>query len=59
MRLENQLHDDSIMPFGTHAGKKLGEISDSYWLWFLKQDWCDQWPDLVKYANYCVKDDDE
>jgi uncharacterized protein (DUF3820 family) len=58
MQLGNRLHDDSIMPFGTHKGKKLGEIPDNYWLWFLRQDWCDEWPDLVEYANYCMKDED-
>ena len=22
-----------------------------YWRWFLGQHWCDEWPDLVEYAN--------
>jgi uncharacterized protein (DUF3820 family) len=47
----HKLDDDSIMPFGKHKGKRLGEIPDSYFRWFLQQDWCDQWPDLVEYAN--------
>lgn len=45
------LHDDSKMPFGKHKGKRLGDVPDSYWRWFLEQDWCDEWPDLVEYAN--------
>jgi uncharacterized protein (DUF3820 family) len=58
MKLETRFHDDTIMPFGTHAGKTLGEIPDSYWLWFLNQKWCDDWPGLVKYANCCVKEEE-
>ena len=54
----SRLHDDSIMPFGKHKGKRLGEVPDDYWLWFLRQDWCDQWPALVEYANCCVEDDE-
>jgi hypothetical protein len=30
-------------------------LHDDYWLWFLRQDWCDQWPALVEYANCCVE----
>jgi len=50
-----KLHDDSIMPFGKWKGTKLGKVPDSYWRWFLDQDWCNEWPDLVDYAN-CVDD---
>ena len=50
------LTDDSIMPFGKYKGQKLGEVPDSYLRWFLGQDWCDQWPELLEYAN--LIDDD-
>ena len=52
-RLSNvtRLNDDDEMPFGKHKGKRLGDVPDQYWRWFLNQDWCDEWPDLVKYAN--------
>ena len=55
-RLSNvtKLDDDSDMPFGTHQGKRLGDVPDHYWRWFLAQDWCDQWPDLVAYANHVI-----
>lgn len=58
MGLSNRtkLHDDDKMPFGKHKGERLGEVPDSYWLWFLKQDWCDQWPDLVEYAKLVEED---
>ena len=52
-----RLNDDSKMPVGTHKGKRLGEIPDSYWLWFIRQDWCDKYPDLVEYANVLIDDE--
>lgn len=52
MSVVHELHDDSLMSFGVHKGKRLGDVPDSYWRWFLRQDWCDQWPDLVQYANH-------
>ena len=48
------LCDDDRMPFGKHKGKRLGEVPDEYLRWFLQQDWCDQYPDLVEYANTVV-----
>lgn len=30
--MPSKLHDDSIMPFGTHKDKKLGNIPDNYWI---------------------------
>ncbi len=50
-----KLDDDSRMPFGTHRGKRLGEVPDDYFRWFLRQDWCDDYPDLVEYANQVVE----
>ena len=50
-----KLTDDSIMPFGKHKGSRLGDVPDSYWRWFLGQDWCDDWPELVEYANLCFE----
>lgn len=47
------MNDDSKMLFGKYKGIRLGDIPDSYFLWFLKQDWCDEWPELVEYANRC------
>lgn len=46
-----KLDDDCIMPFGKHKGQRLGDVPDHYLRWFLSQDWCDEWPDLVQYAN--------
>ena len=54
VEVSTKLTDDSMMPFGKYSGRKLGDVPDSYWLWFLRQDWCDDWPDLVEYANLCV-----
>lgn len=46
-------HDKSKMTFGIHKGKNLGEIPDSYWVWFVEQPWAQQHPDLVAYARCC------
>ena len=51
------LTDESVMPFGKHKGQKLGTVPDSYFLWFLSQDWCDEHPDLVEYANLIVEEE--
>jgi len=51
------LNDDDTMPFGKHKGQRIGDVPDSYWRWFLQQDWCDEWPHLVKYANLTVEED--
>jgi uncharacterized protein (DUF3820 family) len=45
------LNDESIMPWGKHKGQRLGDIEDSYWKWFLEQDWSSKWPQLVEYAK--------
>lgn len=50
------LHDDDRMPFGKHKGQRLGQIPVSYLHWFLRQDWCDEWSDLVEYANLIVEE---
>jgi uncharacterized protein (DUF3820 family) len=50
------LHDDNKMPFGKYKGQWLKEVPDSYWRWFLGQDWCDEWPELVDYANVLMEE---
>lgn len=52
-----KLHDDDRMPFGIHQDLPLGKVPDDYWRWFLGQPWCDEWPDLVEYANLIVEED--
>ena len=54
-RERKELTDDDYMPWGKYKGTRLGEVPDEYFVWFLKQDWCDKWPDLVEYANQCVE----
>lgn len=56
MSNRRRLNDDDKMPFGKYKGQKLGDVPDSYWQWFIEQDWCDEWPDLVEYANIVVDD---
>jgi len=54
--MSEPLEHYKIMPFGMHKGERLGQVPDSYWRWFLDQDWCDTYPDLVTYANEVVDD---
>lgn len=55
--MNTTLHDDDEMPFGKHKGERLGNVPDNYWRWFLSQDWCDDWPKLVEYANLIMEDE--
>ena len=54
---KNRLNDDDRMPWGKYGGTKLVDVPDDYWLWFLKQPWCDGHPDLVEYANLVVEEE--
>lgn len=56
MIARDRRNDDDRMPIGTHKGKRLAQVPDHYWLWFLRQDWCDKYPDLVEYANVVCDD---
>jgi hypothetical protein len=59
MGLSNRttLHDDDRMPIGAFKGKRIGDVPVWWWKWFARQHWCDQYPDLVAYANL-VEDED-
>lgn len=48
--------DDTVMTWGHHKGDKLRDIPDDYWIWFLKQSWCDNYPHHVRYANTIIDD---
>ena len=52
-----KLDDDCKMLWGKHLGKRLGDVPDSYFRWFLQQDWCDEHPELVEYANQILDED--
>ncbi len=41
------------MTWGKHKGQLLKNIPDSYWAWFLDQDWCNEYPQHVEYAKNC------
>ena len=58
-RMAGKLHDDDLMPWGKHKGVRLGDIPDSYWRWFLEQDWRDTWPDLLEYAKLVEDAEDD
>lgn len=48
--------DDDLMPFGTHKGKKLGDLRAQYLLWLGDQEWIDEWPMLAGYIEWCRKE---
>lgn len=54
--MATKLTDSDAMPFGKYKGQQLGDVPDSWFLWFLEQDWCDKFPDLVEYANLVEED---
>lgn len=54
----SRLNDDSKMPFGKFQGERLVDVPTWYWYWFQRQPWCDEWPDLVKYANVIEEEQD-
>ena len=46
------MDDDTPFPFSKkYKGVPSGEVPDDFLVWFLRQDWCDQWPEVVEYAN--------
>lgn len=54
------LHDESIMPIGKWKGSKLKEVSDSYWRWFIDQDWTkEEYPDLYRYAEIATGNEED
>ena len=48
---EPVISDEDIFPWGKYKGRTFGDVPDDYFQWFLSQDWCDNWPDIVEYAN--------
>jgi hypothetical protein len=58
-RPKTKLNDDDTLTWerSVYSGYRLGDIPDDWWRWFLSRDWCDNWPDLVEYANHCVEDE--
>lgn len=48
----DEFTDESIMPFGKHRGKPLGEVPADYLVWLLEQDWAtsDKWEGIYRYA---------
>lgn len=58
MMSEKLKHDERVM-FGKYLGEKFCDVPDSYLIWFLKQSWCEKYPDLVKYAENVIEDIDE
>lgn len=49
-----KLHDEQPMPFGKYKGQRLGDVPDSYWRWFLRQDWSGRDPDLHDLLEYAL-----
>jgi hypothetical protein len=43
--------DATVMPWGEHKGKRLGELPASYLLWLFEQTWIRDWPGLHLYLK--------
>ena len=43
--------DDTVLPWGEHKGKTLGDIPSNYLLWLLEQKWIADWPSLHTYLK--------
>ena len=44
--------DATIMPFGTHIGKKLRDVPDDYLFWLWDQNWLERkYPGLYLYVK--------
>lgn len=51
-----EMTDDSLMPFGKHKGKKLGDVPASYLLWLYDQEgFVTKNPDLSGYIAKNMK----
>lgn len=46
-----RLTDQDRMPFGKYKNMMLGQVPEDYLKWLAKQDWIDDYPDLVEYLN--------
>ena len=47
-------NDDTLMPFGKHKGKRLGDIPADYLIWLYDQEWFQKFEDIFEYVakNY-------
>jgi hypothetical protein len=42
---------EPLFPFGTHKGKPMSEVPDSYYNFLLGQPWVSKWPTVQLYAQ--------
>ena len=43
--------DDTLMPWGAHESKRLGDVPPSYLLWLFERPWIKDWPGLYSYLK--------
>ena len=46
------LKDGDLMPFGQHRDMRMDEVSPSYLLYILDQDWIDKYPRVKAYIVF-------
>jgi len=46
-----QWNDTTLLQWGIHRGKPLGEVPPAYLLWLYEQRWIKDWPPLHKYLQ--------
>ncbi len=53
---DQKWQDDTVMPFGEHQGKRLGDIPDDYLFWLWDQTWVEtKFPGLYLYVEAFVE----
>lgn len=43
--------DDTLMPWGEHKGKRLGDVPPTHLNWLLSQPWIQQYKELFQYLH--------
>lgn len=58
-KLEPEVTDETILPFGCHKGEKLGDIHNRYLSWLFAEKWfSEKYPKIHEYLEDRLEDYD-